>query len=236
LVNWYLAYMCIFALATGVVGTVDHKNAWGKATAIWVMGFFGYFLLFQGLVATMYVDPLQGLLLLVCFVVAPQVWHGARPLLAILPMLIFLVLIKHVGIVFACMAIGLCVVMSYAETGRLRARDFKRAGALLAVCLLYFLSWKLYTMAYGLEPAYHLDVGKLSADEGMWGVLSGAVWGVLHNRFPHTHFFGLSFADQELGIRYLWHAMAGSLVLILAMYAVVDKTVRKTRSEEHTSE
>lgn len=228
LLNWYLVYMCLIALLTG---TADGTRGTARLAtpAILIMGFFGYFLFFQGLTATMYVDPLQSLLLLACFVAAPQVWHGRNPFLSIAPLLITIVLAKHVGIVLACMAIGLCFVLCYAESGRLRARDVKLGGALLAACVLYFLTWKLYAMAYGLDPAYRLDAGKLFAQgTDIAAFLMDNMAGVLGGAFPHAQFFGVRLVDFDPGVRHLWQALAGAGVLALAMLAACGARVRRT--------
>lgn len=228
LLNWYLAYMCLLAAATGLVDRTRNVTSWARATAVWFMGFFGYFLFFQALVATMYVDSLQSLLLLACFVAAPQMWRGARPLLAIAPLLVLIVLTKHVGIVLACMAIGLCAVASYAETGRLRASDLKRCAALLAICLMFWLSWRLHVDFHDLQAPWRLRIDNLSGDShGVWAAFYGNVVGVLQGRFPHAQYFGEPLLPFSPGLLYMGCVMAGAGIVALGLWLASARPLRK---------
>lgn len=218
LLSWYLAYTCILAAGSGLVGATSQTPRWGRAVAVWAMCFFGYYLFFQSLVMAVYVDTLLALLLLACFVVMPQAWRGTRPILHMAPLLVFMVLTKHVGIVLACMAVGLTVVASYAETGRLHARDIKQGAALLAICLMFTISWKLYVAIHELQPAYQLKLSTLfNEDRHAWAIVADNIVGVLQNRYPHAPLLGDEVSLFVPALQYLWVIMAISAAMAALM-------------------
>lgn len=229
LISWYLAYSCILAAGSGLAGSGlgntgmaanTTQPRWGRAAAVWAICFFGYYFFFQSLVVAMYVDAPLGLLLLAGFVVMPQAWHSRHPILYAAPLLAFIVLTKHVGIVLACMAIGLGAVAACTQAGRLRARDVKLGAALLGICLLFAASWKLYVAIHELQPAYQLAMHSLLSDgRQLWAILADNIMGVLQNHFPHALLVGGLQSPLPPGLQHLWVivALSGAIAVLMLL-------------------
>lgn len=232
LLSWYLAYCGIFAAGSAAAGAYGNNtlqaSRWGRAGAIWLVCFIGYYYFFQSLVLTMYVDALLGVLTLASFVAIPLAWNSNRPLLYVAPLLAFMVLTKHVGIVLACMSIGLGMAGALIECGRLRTRDFKLAGTLLGVCLLCFLSWKIYVSLHDLQPHFRMNTGQLlNGDAPAWVLLADSVLKVLQNHFPHAAPLGLHVTTVPVPLQQLWAVMALAVIAVLLMWTLGPANQRR---------
>lgn len=221
LVNWFLTYCCVLAAAGGVVGsnrgaTASGRGQWNRAAAIWLLCFTAYYFFFQNLVATMYVDGLLGLLFLTGMLSMCRARHQPQPVLYMAPILVFMVLTKHVGIVLACMVIGMGVLTLISEKGRqaLHFTHLKTPAALLGLCLVAAASWKLYVSVYALEPHFTLNKAELFNDsEPLWDILLQNLAGILQNYFPHAAYLGDRPPSIPEPLRHLWALIAAAMLI-----------------------
>lgn len=221
--NWFFAYCCMLGSVSILAGP---RLSFLRFSLCFITVFFGYTLFFQSLVETMYIDPVQSLLLLTIFTLIvnsrgepPHFWRLA-------PLLMCLALTKHVGIVFVTFAIGLALVVNWSESKRLSRIEVRYYFCLLVACFSLVFLWKMYVRFYDLAPGVSLNLTSFSSDYA--GVLLENVKGVLHNRFPHAMYTQANpyFARPHL-FGSLWEVLLVSLGAVFTLYVFLTKDIRR---------
>ena len=212
--GWIIVFSC-FIVALGSIKKI-------RFIAAFLVCSFLFISFFQSLPLTLYADPVQAALLMCGLALSRNTRNGA---LAIVPVVILLILSKHVGLIF-CLFIFLYYFSRRhfidQKTISATLRDLMVPFSVVSAC---FLAWKYYVDHYHLSIS-QIDLKKITAlnpHEALTHICD-VFFGMLVNKFPHSPFHeSLFHFDKQPDIG-LGGAVIASLLISYIFISITNKT------------
>lgn len=205
------SYFLTWVMALSGLYTVAYSPSKYNFLATAIAVFFAYLIFFQSLVSTLYVDPLQAIVFLCALKYAHE--KSSEALKVVVVLCLSLVLMKHVGLIFALfVAVYFAAVRVFLYEEKL-AHVLSRALCLIGLIFAIYFSWVIYVRFYDLSLDV-VDVSRLTRGDGIFANLWNGLLIVLNNKFIHAGFIEpLYLVDFDFKSAPVW-------VFILVIFAL----------------